>query len=287
MFVVLFGYSELTRAANSVEDMLKGISPVGGMCLRDEVNNNNPSTASATRPKPDITCAITPSELSPLLERSDLVLADVRLRADYDAARMDGAIHFGLSALRIKPFLRDKLLVLIGNGKSERELYATCAELKEQGFKQVKVLRGGMAAWWPFQRSRGMQSGIQQEATQLTGPELWVESQFDANLVLLMTSDPEMQRMLPTATQLPNDQPVTIRLILDKKRKAKKMPIGVVLVLPYNASPSLIERVRDAVQPLPLLFYSDSSAQYAQQIAQQKAIWLAQERGPKKLGCGL
>ncbi|AOX99678.1 rhodanese-like domain-containing protein [Jeongeupia sp. USM3] len=280
------GCVEQVSAVTSVEEALKDISPASGMCLRDAVGASS-GTVSAIRPKPDLSCAIAPTELSPMLGRPELTLIDVRLRADYDAARIDGAMNLSVTDVRTKSFLRDKLLVLIGSGKSERELYVACAELKGQGFKQVKVLRGGMPAWWSLQRPPGGEPGAGQQVTPLTATELWAESQFDANLILLATSDAAMQRVLPAATRLPNDQSATVRAALDKKRKAKQSPLGVVLVLPPNASGTLIAQIREGIQPLPLLVYTGSAAQYSQQIAQQKAIWAAQERGPKKLGCGL
>jgi len=117
-------------------------------CLRKDAESQ--AAAQPLKPdraSPDLSCAITPVELSGLVKRPDTVMADDRPAADFAAFHIDGAMNLTAAELRTKPYLRSKAVVLIGSGKAERERYIDCARLKANGFKHTKVLRGGMIAW--------------------------------------------------------------------------------------------------------------------------------------------
>ena len=123
----------------------------------------------------------------------------------------------------------------------------------------------------------------------LAASELWTESQFDANLVLVTRNQEEMQRHLPYAMLIRDESEAAVMAMLERRRKAlKNAPLAaVVLVTAPGTSVDTLKRLRQAIQPIPLLVYTDTLQAYTQQVAQQKAIWVAQMRGPKKVPCGL
>ena len=82
-------------------------------------------------------------------ERAPL-LVDVRTRAEWEQSRIAGAVSVslptlpeGLSALALH---RDRRVVTIC--LSAHRSIAAVRLLREQGFADVRQLRGGMLAWW-------------------------------------------------------------------------------------------------------------------------------------------
>ena len=257
-----------------------------GECVRDSViPSPMPSSLKVDAVRPDLSCAITPVELTGLLKRPDTVIADVRPAADYAAFHLNGALNLTAAELRTKPFLKPKTVVLIGSGKAERERYIDCARLKASGFKHTKVLRGGMIAWLSSGQAILGRAPDAASMGLLSPGELWAETRFTANLVLLKASGKGLSHDWPSATTIPDTSLAAIQAAL--KRRGNQSPLAsVVLVTADDKVAASLPGLRQAVQPVPLLAYTGSADAYARQLAQQQAVWDAQARGPKKPRCG-
>ncbi|MNU10433.1 hypothetical protein D3C72_2575770 [compost metagenome] len=48
-----------------------------------------------------------------------------------------------------------------------------------------------------------------------------------------------------------------------------------------------VPRLREALHPVPVLVYTGNDSTYLRQMVQQKTVWAAQARGPRKPACGL
>jgi len=276
------------ESSSSIQEALKDIKPAGSACLADDVvpDKFSPGNKSINT-MPDMSCAISSVELPLLQGHPETLFVDVRTAAEYEAYRIDSALNMTVSALRSKSFMREKSVVLIGNGKAERELYGACGELKKQGFKQIRVLQGGMSAWlFSKQPVVGRPSDAAQYI-RLSPAELWTESQFDANLVLVVPSQKSIQRQLVLSLLLPDENVGAIKSLIDRRRKEKKiLPLAaVVLVSTPGIGVDYIHRLQEAIQPMPLLVYADTEEAYVRQLAQQKAVWAAYAHGPKQPGC--
>ena len=137
-----------SHPAANVQDALKNIKPSGGSCTQNNARKPKPpKVVRVAEVKPDLSCAMAPMDLVHHFKFSNTVLVDTRSATDFVNYHIDGAMNMSTTEVRSKSFLRAKSVVLIGNGKAERELYTDCKRLKSNGFKQVKVLRGGMPAW--------------------------------------------------------------------------------------------------------------------------------------------
>lgn len=262
------------------------IQPAASECLRKDAE----SQAAAQPPKPDraspdLSCAIAPAELTGLLKRPDTVIADVRPAADYAAFHPNGALNLTAAELRTKPFLKPKTVVLVGSGKAERERYIDCARLKANGFKQAKVLRGGMIAWLSSGQPILGRAPDAAGMGLLSPGELWAETRFNANLVLLAANSKDLSHEWPSATTIPDASLAAIQTAL-KQRGNKSPPASVVLVMADDKVAASLPGLRQAIQPVPLLAYTGSADAYARQLAQQQAVWDAHARGPKKPRCG-
>ncbi len=269
----------------SLPSALSNIQPASSECLRkDATPQVAPKPAKMDTVRPDLACAIAPTELSGPLKRPDTLMADVRPAADYAAFHIDGAMNLTASELRSKPYLRSKTVVLIGNGQAERELYADCARLKASGFKKPKVLRGGLPVWLASgQAVLGRASDPARIG--LLGPgELWAEARFDANLVLVSAERQGLLPELPSATAIPDASLATLQTAIN--RRGKKPLAAVVLVTSAADGSASLADLRQGIQPIPLLAYTGTAEAYTRQLAQQNAVWAAQARGPKKPRCG-
>lgn len=276
-------------AGPAMPDALKGIPPATRVCRRDDVSASVQSVARAPDLVPDLSCAATPADVMAMQSHTEVMLVDVRPRSRYEAFRITGSVNMGVSELRTRLTLRGRTVVLVGDGKAERELYGACAGLKAQGFKQVKVLRGGVPAW---QAQGGEVSGVPGEAGQamrLNAEELWTESQFDANVVLVTRAQEAMYTRVPYAVLIPDESVSTVSATLERRRRELKgAPMAaVVLVASPATSAESLERVRKSIQPVPLLVYADGAESYARHLAQLHASWAAQARGPKSPPCRL
>lgn len=259
--------------------------PAGACHNENLLGINNPAAPDWPA---DLSCAISVAELQKLLPAPDTTLVDLRPQDAYLAWHINGALNLGTADLHGKPYWRDKLVVLLGNGKAEREWYRECSHLKRNGYRRVRVLQGGMPAWLAQQGP--VLGRVEQSVPQmlrLSAAEFWLETQNPDHLLLLAPSQKALRQELPLATLLAQDSPAAVlaQLARHKKETRAARLSGVVLAAPVAITDQQITRLQQAVAPLPLLVYADSRAAVQQHLALQKQIWLAQARGPKQLGC--
>jgi rhodanese-related sulfurtransferase len=82
-----------------------------------------------------------------LAELPGVMLVDVRRAQDFARYHIPGSINIPAFALKTKPFLRERTVVLVDDGRRPRRLEVTCRDLRRRGFRQVHVLHGGLRAW--------------------------------------------------------------------------------------------------------------------------------------------
>lgn len=281
-----------TSNAGGLPAALQAARPSDGVCHKEDVAELG-KLPQAPDVRADLTCAMVPAALRKQLTATgvapDWALIDLRQNDDFQAYHINGAMNLGLADLHGKPYWRNKQVVLIGNGKGERELYAACTQLKQSGYKQVSVLRGGMPAWLAQQGPvLGRVPQRMPQMLRLSPAEFLLEAQNPDNLVLLGKAQIDIQRELPLAMPLTDDTVDALQAVLARRRKElKDTPLATVVVVAAGLGEEQIGRMQQALAPLPLLLYMDSPQALAKQVALQKQIWLAQARGPRPLGCGL
>ncbi|MBS1209690.1 MAG: hypothetical protein H6R19_2088 [Proteobacteria bacterium] len=282
--------SAQNQVGAGMPEALKDIKPASGVCRRDapEQTSNTAQTSSMAW-APDLSCALDGSELARMLGQPGVVVVDTRTSQSFNAFRIADALNLDVANLRQKTFLYDKTVILAGSGKGERELYSACAALKAQGFKRVSVLRGGMAAWAAQglpALGRASDAGLMEG---LSSAELWVESQFDANLLLIVRERVDMLSQLKSGVEIVSASPEALSSMLARYRKANRnaLPAALLLVAAAPLPAEDLQKLRQAIKPVPLLMYADKTEAYVRYLKQQQAVWAAQALGPKQLGCGL
>lgn len=275
------------KSGNEIPEALQQIQPAGGVCRKDDrvpsMGGNEVRGTSL-----DMSCAITPQDAAIVLERNGAMIADVRPTEEFQLSHVNNAMNLSESDILAKHYLREKTLLMMGSGKLEAAVYRACTRLRSAGYKQVFVVRGGIGGW--LQQGYPLQGGSAGPAQiGLSVAEFWAEVQQPENVVVLDADRASMHALIPDASVVSKDAAVTIRAALEARNKGKfgKVPLNLIFVFSSSISPERIRKVRQVAGVVPVLFFSGSDAEFSAYAAQKKAVWLAQVRGPKKLGCGL
>jgi rhodanese-related sulfurtransferase len=290
VFVCLFSFSIHAQVptGNQLPEVLKDIKAAAGTCKRDDIVSNASSIPTKTEVQPDFGCAKSPIEALALSKQADTLLVDLRLSEPYQAFHIENALNLNVTDLLNKRYWYSKTVVLIGDCKAEREMYRTCAHLKQSRYKQVYVLRGGMPLWLTHNLAVSGRPPPVLQLSSLSAAEFWLESQRVENLVLLDKKRDSMQRDLSLSVVLTNITGEDINLAMASRRKeSKHLPTAVVLVTDSSITEAQLQQFQQTILPTPLLVYSDTHEKYLSHVTVQKAIWAAQARGPKLPGCGL
>lgn len=281
-------HSELTRG-DKLPDALKNIKSAGGACLRDDMPSSLDASAGRFPVSPDWGCAISASELRAQNSDPNWLLIDMRSTAEHEAFHIQNSLSLDLATLQSKPYWRGKSLVLIGGGKLDQELYTSCVRLRKLGYKQVRVLSGGMVLWLAQnQVVVGNPTSFQQLA-RLSDAEFWRESLNANTLIVLAKERSALQADLPLSVALVQTNGETLRAAVERRRRADRIPrlMSVVFVADSSVTDEHIHNLQQAILPETLLVYTGDREAYKRQVAIQKAVWAAQARGPKQPRCGL
>jgi rhodanese-related sulfurtransferase len=270
---------------------LRGVSPVQA-CRRDDdaTPSRRNTTAAVAGPKaiePDLSCAAGAEELAlPPRDGNLPFWIDVRHAREFDISHIAGAMNLSLSELATKDFLQERRLVLVGNGRGERELYIACRSLKAAGFRDLRVLRGGLPMWL-LRGQAAIGATEPPEPAKLSSEEFWVETRFEANLVLLAPEQAALREQLPLSMPLSQASAKAIKALIEKRRKElKKAPLAAVVLAVAPATPiAELRQLRLDLAPVPLLVYAQPAAVFVREMRQQQANWAVHARGPKQPPC--
>jgi rhodanese-related sulfurtransferase len=69
---------------------------------------------------------------------------DVRPKQDFSTVHINGSINVAPHLIKTKTYLKQQPLLIIDHGASYRRLWRLCKELKQAGFEQVNILKGGI-----------------------------------------------------------------------------------------------------------------------------------------------
>lgn len=100
--------------------------------------------------KRDITkfnCLISAQQAHEGLRRQEIVLIDVRRSSEFEKYQISGSLNLAPFSIKAKPFLKNKRVVLVNEGRHLAQLESLCNRLIGDGFKQVSVMAGGLYAW--------------------------------------------------------------------------------------------------------------------------------------------
>lgn len=79
--------------------------------------------------------------------KSEYVLVDVRSKKDFKNSHILGAFNLPYTSLTTKNIFKNKKIILIGSGNDYYHLENLYTKLISLGFKNIKILDGGMSYW--------------------------------------------------------------------------------------------------------------------------------------------
>ena len=79
--------------------------------------------------------------------QGSVLIMDVRKAEAYRQYHIPGSINLPLQSIKHKANFKNSNIVLVNKGLSQRFLLNTCIQLKNSGFNQVAVLKGGLKSW--------------------------------------------------------------------------------------------------------------------------------------------
>ena len=296
LFVQGFSRAEVLSGDN-VPGALRDIPRARLMCSSNEIAGAGSTPMATGAEYPDLGCGISVSEAIPFLKGQGTVIVDTRTPNEFGEFQIEGAINLSASGLRHKTYLRSSSVLLVGNGKGERVLYEACSRLRKDGFSKIRVLSGGMPSWLLSGQPIVGKPSTPHTLVELSPEELWAESSFDANRILVEKKMQAIQGYLSRSRTISDDSNETIVATLSlANNKGKSLRAGgrrevslasVIMVLGDGKSFEQIHDLRQAIKPTPLLVYRNTTEAFERYVSAQKTVWAAQSRGPKQPKCGL
>jgi len=260
---------------------LQGLPAAGSQCGLSPAEKLQAQQAAAL-PAPDARCLLSTSELARDKALSEWTWVDVRRPDLAEADAQPGALRLSPELLRSKAFLKTRRVLLVGDGHAQAALLSQCRRLKDEGFKQVRVLNGG----WPQWR---FQQGLQSSSPEsLSASALWAESQHEGNLVIGTRAD-GLIPLLPFGATLDAWSVERVRALIERRRHdSPGVPLASVVLVhaPERSADVPLAALRQALHPTPVLVHVGQASALRTQLAQMEAAWVARERGPKQPRCG-
>lgn len=269
-----------------IANALRDINPAGSSCQRDGAASTG-ATQLAQPGVPDLSCAISPAELQSLRTGSAIHIVDTRTAAEYAQYRIDAALNLSWGDARARSYLKARPIVLVGSGRGDQSLYIGCGELKAAGAKNVRVLRGGMAAWVEADLPMVGRPPGSDLLTGLNDEQLMEELEFASNVIFAMPEASAFRSITPRAMSLKPGTPAALRAMLnDRAKLVGAERFGSIVLLTGRAlKPDELQELTHAAQPHPVLIYSGRPEEYSAFQKTKRAVWVAQARGPKPLPC--
>ena len=283
MVCLVAGGMAWAQTGNGLPEALRDIKQADGVCKNESPNATVRASAAATT---DAACAMPAGSIDAFVQGGGAVVIDTRTEAQFAQFHAPNAMRLDLPAVAYKAYLKDKPLLLVGTGRSDRELYAACTNLRGKGFKAVHVIAGGMAAYVAAGKKVAGRPPAALELARLDAGQLAEEAQFADNFVVMLGTM-RASDALPYATALPEATPEALAALVAKRRKEGRTPLAtVVLAAAAPLTDATFARYLIAAKPSPLLVYEDGPETLAKFMASQKAAWAAHARGPKQPRCG-
>ncbi|WP_418119364.1 rhodanese-like domain-containing protein [Variovorax sp. 350MFTsu5.1] len=284
---MLLCVSASAQTDSGLPPILRDIPQSGSMCKIERPPGATQSGGERVGDGLESVCALPTSGARAFLQQSGATVIDTRHESDFLQFQIANAIRLDAASVRLKTYLRNKPLLLVGDGKSDRELYGACGQLRAQGFKSVQVLMGGMAGYiakgLPMSGS-GAPDAF--EAARLDPAQLWAQSLFPEGMVIAVNS-PASAALLPLALRVADAAPQAVAGAVERRRKGQKSVLANVTVVFDGAlSEAMFRQYSQAVAPTPLLVYTDGAAALKGFLRSQEAAWAAHARGPKQPRCG-
>jgi len=265
-------------------------------CNVETVGETGPVTYTVPIPVPGskkrvAQCLMPPKQALALANKGELLVVDTRSAGDFERYRIPGSLNIALPFVKTKAFLKDRSFVLVNEGHNSGALESACEQLRAAGFKQARVLRGGLLGWRSADGTIEGDLLAQRDLGRMRAIELAEEGGYADWIVMSLAKVPaeELRKFIPQAVPISVKDDAQLAAVV-KATVAKRARKGVEpKLLIVDDDGSRTERIEHALKgklPQQVLLLEGGLAGYRKFWTEQAAIWAAVERGPRKPRCG-
>lgn len=209
-----------------------------------------------------------------------LLLIDIRQKSEFEQFRIPGSINIPLFAIKTKPFLKSKSLVLVDEGYTPCQLEQACEQLRKSGF-EVWFLNGGLVAWKA--QGAALEGDVfAQQTLNRIPPLMFFAEQGDKHWIVIDTSaseNPQAQSLFPQAISIPyksNDEEFmyTFERIIAKYQENHEQQSSLSVLL-YNVQGVHYDTIEKVVQKTDIqnvFFLKGGLEAYKKSLDQQTVI---------------
>lgn len=253
---------------------------------------NAVSSPHGTPAKRDESCYIDATKALELALSSSSVLVDVRGKDEYERFHLPEAVRLSMSAIRTKTYLSSRTLLIHGSGKTDRQIDGVCTVLRNQGFRNARIVSGGILGMARPAQERGLVQAVDFLAlAELSAEELFAEA--NSNDSLIVSVAPDFSLPDTTARQIRLDSPLTPENLASTVRKELRgQKLGsirrLVLIGVKGTNPTDLNRaLSSALVDWPVFIYLGDRAGYDSAVGALRVLWEKKAKGPTARKCGV
>lgn len=282
-------HAQEKKAASSITDkpVKKNTSPLE--CTKGCIGTEKiPSVTQAQRR--DSSCYIDVKSAESLMKNSSLTVIDVRDKNEYALRNIPGAMNFPASDIKTKAFLKNAPLLVYSTGKYDPSLEVLCADLKRNGFKNVKILSGGIVSWiMQVEANSSSRESDLRRLARLSAHDLFIETQAEDKLIINLSSafkGPDFkseQILMESPLSIDALQSIVSKAVAKRPKNAIRR---IVLVGLENTDSAALNTVLgNASFGLPIFVYTENIQSYETAMKTMQTMWKKQEKGATPQGC--
>lgn len=174
--------------------------------------------ADSIRVEQDYSCLIDLPSVNPKISQYQIISIQPE-------TMVDNAWMLPLNDLKLKSYLNDRKLLLLGDGFSLVKAAAACAELKNNNFTQTKILVGGAAHWRQYKENKQLDF-----ESRLVSPKDFLYEYFNGTiLVIAVTEKAQNQlRILGVDKLILAKSTAAVTDIVIEKSQSGYLPVVVI-----------------------------------------------------------
>jgi rhodanese-related sulfurtransferase len=149
---------------------------------------------------PDYSCFADVHSVKTQWQQGKVLIMDVRKPEAYRQYHIPGSLNLPLHSIKHKKHFKNSTIALINKGLSYRFLLDACTQLKNGGFKQISVVKGGLKSWFESGYSLNNRKAPLKQLSEIS-PYEYFNASMDNNWVFidLDQSSDQLRSLIPSA----------------------------------------------------------------------------------------
>lgn len=233
----------------------------------------------------DASCYLDSSALKAWQKTGPSTIVDVRDSGSANHAPLPDLMRMKVEEIKVKNFLKNQGVLMVGSGHGETDLEAVCVDLKKRGFKRVRILSGGAFTWAKQREDHDADLRI---FADLSAADLIAERNDVSSGFIVVPggfNHPDFIKRSVTVRD-----PSSVDALLSAVRDATARKNGVVRRVVILGAEVIDFRVLAVVlakapADVPVYVFSGDAAKYAAALKDHQAIWARHNTWAPLKGC--